>query len=49
MVAPGHGVGFGRELFANMRSVVTGAEQGATSFGGSHDARSPVAAGAEVA
>ena len=49
VVAPGHDVGFGRELFANMRSAVTSAEQGATTFGGSQYARSPVAAGTEVA
>ncbi len=41
---PDHDVGFGRELFANMRSAVTSAEQGATSFGGALYTRPLVAA-----
>jgi len=42
--APGHGIGFGRELFANMRSAVTSAEEGATSFGRAQYTQPPVAA-----
>ncbi len=33
-VAPGHDLGFGHELFANMRGAATSAEQGAMTFGG---------------
>ena len=33
-VPPGHDLGFGRELFANMRGSVSSAEQGAMTFGG---------------
>ncbi len=40
-VAPGHDLGFGRELFANMRSSVTSAEQGAMTFGGTLYTQSP--------
>jgi phosphogluconate dehydratase len=48
-VVPGHDLGFGRELFANMRCSVTGAEQGAMTFGGSLCAQPPAGAGAEAA
>jgi phosphogluconate dehydratase len=41
---PDHDVGFGRELFANMRSAVTSAEAGATSFGGALYTQPPVTA-----
>ncbi len=43
-VPSGHDLGFGRELFANMRGSVTSAEQGAMTFGGSLYTRSPVVA-----
>ncbi len=39
---PGHDLGFGRELFANMRGSVTTAEQGAMTFGGPLHAQQPV-------
>ena len=43
-VPSGHDLGFGRELFANMRGSVTSAEQGAMTFGGSLYTQSPVVA-----
>jgi len=46
---PGHDAGFGRELFASMRSAVTSAEAGATSFGGALYTQPPVAASAGAA